>query len=101
MREFGVEVTTGELVAVERALRALGTDAARSALAKAHLVPVVLVPGERDAVLAALRIVLEEAPRGEDDDWKGLARLNAKLQHEQETEPDAPPAPKRTRSTRK
>ncbi len=99
MLEFGVEVTTAELVAVERALRGLDTDAARTALAKAHRVPVVLVPTEREAVLAALEIVLESAP-GAADDWKGLAKLNAKLQHEQETELDAPPAPKRPRSTR-
>jgi hypothetical protein len=98
MLEFGVEVTTAELVAVERALRGLGTDAARSALAKAHRVPVALVPGEREAVLSALGMVLEG---GAGDEWKGLARLNAKLQHEQETELDAPPAPPKPRSTRK
>jgi hypothetical protein len=101
MLEFGVEVSTGELVALERALRGIGTDAARSALAKAHRAPVVLVPQEREAVLSALRIVLDETPRTADDDWKGLARLNAQLVHEQETEVDAPPTQRRPRSTRK
>src|SRR5262245_14970445 len=102
MLEFGVEVSTGELVALERALRGLDTDAARSALAKAHREPVVLVPNERAAVLSALQVVLEGAPGSADDDWKGLARLNAKLVHEQETEVDVPPPPqRRRRSTRK
>jgi hypothetical protein len=101
MLEFGVEVSTGELIALERALRGLDTDAARSALAKAHREPVVLVPNERAAVLSALRIVLEEAPSSADDDWKGLARLSARLVHEQETEVDVPPPQRRPRSTRK
>jgi hypothetical protein len=101
MLEFGVEVSTGELVALERALRELGADAARSAVAKAHRVPVALIPAERKAVLSALRIVLEEAPGAADADQKGLAKLNARLQHEQESEVDAPPPPTRPRSTRK
>jgi hypothetical protein len=101
MLEFGVEVETGELVALERALRGLGTDAAKSALAKAHRVPVVLVPDEREAVLSALRIVLEEAPGAPDDPRKGLAKLNAKLQHEQETDVDPPPPQPRRRSAKK
>lgn len=96
-----MEVSTGELVALERALRELGTDAARSAVAKAHRVPVVLVPAEREAVLSALRVVLEEAPGGVDARQQGLAKLNAKLQLEHESEVDAPSPPQRPRSTKK
>src|SRR5262245_51210911 len=101
MLEFGVEVSTGELVALERALRALGTDAAWSALAKAHRNPVVLAPKEREAVLSALGIVLEEPPPRPDHGWKGLARLKARLEREQEAEPDEPPPQQRPRPTRK
>lgn len=99
MLEFGVEVTTGELVALERALRGLDTDAARSALTKAHRVPVVLMVSEREAVLSALRVVLGDSPAA-DSGWDGLARLVSKLEHERETEVDEPPPPRRTRSTR-
>jgi len=99
MLEFGVEVSTGELVALERALRTLGTDAARSAVAKAHRVPVVLVPAEREAVLSALRSVLE-ASGVADAHRAGLAKLNDRLQHEQESELEASPPPRRPRSTK-
>jgi hypothetical protein len=100
MLEFGVEVSTGELVALDRALRGLDTDAGRSALAKAHRTPVVLTADERDAVLSALRVVLEAAPT-EADASKGLARLVTKLEHEQATAVDEPPPPARPRSSRK
>ena len=100
MLEFGVEVTTGELVALERALRGLDTDAARSALMKAHRTPVVLLVKEREAVLAALGLVLAD-PTAADSGRDGLARLAAKLEHEQETAVDEPPPPRRTRSTKK
>jgi hypothetical protein len=93
MLEFGVEVTTGELVAVERALRGLDTDAARSAMAKAHRAAAALTVVERDAVLSALRIVLED-PAAVGSGRDGLARLAAKLEHEHEHEAaaDEPPA---------
>ena len=100
MLEFGVEVTTGELVALERALRGLDTDAARSALTKAHRTPVVLMVKERDAVLAALRVVLGD-PSTADGGRDGLARLASKLEHEQETAVDEQPPPRRTRPTKK
>ena len=99
MLEFGVEVTTGELVALERALRGLDTDAARDALAKAHRTPVVLAVKEREAVLAALRVVLGDPPSA-DRGWDGLARLAAKLEHERETAVDEPAPPRRTRPTK-
>ena len=99
MLEFGVEVTTAELVALERALRGLDTDAARSALTKAHRTPVALVAAEREAVLSALRVVLEGST-AVDGGSDGLARLASKLEHEQETAVDEPPAPRtRTRKT--
>jgi len=101
MLEFGVEVTTGELVALERALRALDTDAARAALAKAHRTPVVLLPKEREAVLAALRVVLDDAAKATDSDQVGLIRLAAKLEQEHEAEVNEPPPQRRTRSTKK
>ena len=97
MLEFGVEVTTAELVALERAVRGLDTDAARSALTKAHRTPVVLTVDEREAVLQALRVVLED-PIAAANGWDGLARLAAKLEHEQETAVDEPPPARRTRS---
>jgi hypothetical protein len=100
MLEFGVEVTTGELVALERALRGLDTDAARSALTKAHRTPVVLMVKERDAVLEALRVVLEDSPAA-DGGRDGLARLASKLEHEQETAVDEPAPARRTRPTKK
>ena len=100
MLEFGVEVTTGELVALERALRGLDTEAARSALTKAHRTPVVLMVREREAVLAALRVILGDPPTT-DGGRDGLARLAAKLEHEQETAVDEPAPPRRTRSTKK
>jgi hypothetical protein len=100
MLEFGVEVTTGELVALERALRALDTDAARSALTKAHRTPVVLMVKEREAVLAALRVVLEDPPAA-DGGWDGLARLASELEHERETEAEEPQPPRRTRPTKR
>jgi hypothetical protein len=101
MLEFGVEVSTGELVALERVLRGLDAEAARSALAKAHRVPVVLLPKEREAVLSALRVVLQEAPSAADENWKGLALLASKLEREQETEVAEPPPQRRPRPTRK
>ena len=100
MLEFGVPVTTGELVALERALRALDTDAARSALTKAHRTPVALASAERDAVLSALGAVLA-GPATDDSGWDGLARLVTKLEHERDTAVDEPPPPRRTRSTKK
>ena len=100
MLEFGVEVTTGELVALERALRGLDTDAARSALTKAHRTPVVLMAKEREAVLTALGVVLGD-PGAADSGWDGLARLAAKLEHDQDTAVDEPPPPRRTRSVKK
>lgn len=100
MREFGVEVSTGELVALERALRSLDTDAARSAIARAHHAPVVLTPNEREAVLSALRVVLEEPRTAADGSWKGLAQLATKLETEQETEVVEPPPQARPRATR-
>src|SRR5262245_54090840 len=97
MLEFGIEVTTGELVALERALRGLDTNAARSALANAHRTPVVLTVVEREAVLSALRIVLDGRAPAESG-WDGLARLAAKLEHEQESAVDEPEArPTRSR----
>lgn len=101
MLEFGVEVSTDELVALERALRGLGSDAARSALAKAHRTPVVLAPKEREAVLSALRIILEETPTRPAHGWKGLARLVIRLEREQEAEPDEPPQRERPRPTKR
>jgi hypothetical protein len=105
MREFGVEVSTDELVALERALRGLGTDEARSAVAKAHRDPGLLVPKEREAVLAAARIALDAASGATKDSWKGLARLavelESELEPEQQTEVDAPPTQRRSRSTGK
>ncbi|HXV56606.1 MAG TPA: hypothetical protein VD704_01940 [Gaiellaceae bacterium] len=100
MLEFGVEVSTGELVALDRALRGLDTDAGRSALAKAHRTPVVLTPDERDAVVSALRVVLGAEPTATDAS-KGLARLLTKLEHEQATAVEEPPPPTRPRSSRK
>jgi hypothetical protein len=101
MLEFGVEVSTAELIVLERALRRLDTDAARSALAKAHRAPAALVPQEREAVLSALQVALDKTPGAADEAWKGLARLKAKLMHEQEIEIDAPTPQTRPRSTRK
>ena len=101
MLEFGVEVSTDELVALERALRGLDTDAARSALAKAHRDPVLLTRKEREAVLSAHRVVLEGVPGAADDTWAGLARLAAKLAREQEADVEEPPAHRKPRSTRK
>ena len=101
MLEFGVEVSTDELVALERALRGLDTDAARSALAKAHRDPVLLTRNEREAVLSAHRVVLEGAPGAASDSWEGLARLAAKLEREQETEVEEPPPQRKPRSARK
>jgi hypothetical protein len=99
MLEFGVEVTTGELIALERALRALDTEDARAAVTKAHRSPTVLTGNERDAVLAALRALLEDAGAA-DNKWDGLARLAAKLEHEQETAVAEPSPARRTRSTK-
>ena len=100
MLEFGVPVTTDELVALERALRALDTDAARSALTKAHRTPVALASAERDAVLSALGAVLAESAADESG-WVGLARLATKLEHVRDTAVDERPPPRRTRSTKK
>lgn len=100
MLEFGVEVTTAELIALERALRGLDTDDARSAATKAHRTPVVLTVKEREAVLSALRLVRGD-PTGDDDGWDGLARLAAKLEHEQETAVDEPAPARRARSTKR
>jgi len=99
MLEFGVEVTTDELIALERALRGLETDDARAAATKAHRTPVVLTVKERDAVLSALRQVLGD-PSAADNRWDGLARLAAKLEHEQETAVEEPPPARRTRATK-
>ena len=99
MLEFGVEVTTAELVALERALRGLGTDDARAAATKGHRSPVVLTVKEREAVLSALRLVLGD-PTAADNRWDGLARLAARLEQEQETAVDEAPPARRTRSTK-
>jgi hypothetical protein len=99
MLEFGVEVTTGELIALERALRDLDTDDARAAVTKAHRSPALLTANEREAVLSALRIVLGD-PATADNRWDGLARLAAKLEHDQETAVAEPPPARRTRSTK-
>lgn len=98
MLEFGVEVTTAELIALERALRGLDTDDARAAVAKAHRSPAVLTANERDAVLSALRAIVGDPAAA--DKWDGLARLAAKLEHEQETAVAEPPPARRTRSTK-
>jgi len=99
MLEFGVEVTTAELIALERALRGLDTDDARAAVTKAHRSPAVLTANEREAVLSALRALLGD-PDAADNKWEGLARLAAKLEHEQETAVAEPPPARRTRSTK-
>ena len=99
MLEFGVEVTTAELIALERALRGLDTDDARAAVTKAHRSPAVLTANEREAVLSALRALLGD-PGATDNKWEGLARLAAKLEHEQETAVAEPPPARRTRSTK-
>ena len=100
MLEFGVEVTTGELVELERAMRGLDTEAARSALTKAHRTPSVLAVEEREAVLSALRLVLGD-PTAPESARNGLVRLAAKLEQERETAADEPTPTRRTRSTRK
>ena len=100
MLEFGVEVTTAELIALERALRGLDTDDARAAVAKAHRSPTVLTANEREAVLSALRVVLEEPRTAADGSWIGLAQLATKLETEQETEVVEPPPQPRPRATR-
>lgn len=99
MLEFGVEVTTAELIALERALRGLDTDDARAAATKAHRSPVVLTVKEREAVLSALRLVLGD-PAAAGNHWDGLARLAARLEQEQETAVDEAPPARRTRSTK-
>lgn len=99
MLEFGVEVTTAELIALERALRGLDTDDARAAVTKAHRSPAVLTANEREAVLSALQALLGD-PGAADNKWEGLARLAAKLEHEQETAVAEPPPARRTRSTK-
>ena len=99
MLEFGVEVTTAELIALERALRGLDTDDARAAVTKAHRSPAVLTANEREAVLSALRALLGD-PGAAYNKWEGLARLAAKLEHEQETAVAEPPPARRTRSTK-
>jgi len=99
MLEFGVEVSTAELIALERALRGLDTDEARTAATKAHRTPVVLTVKEREAVLSALRLVLGD-PTAADSSWDGLARLAARLEQEQETAIDEAPPARRVRSTK-
>ena len=99
MLEFGVEVTTGELIALERALRGLDTDDARAAVTKAHRSPALLTANEREAVLSALQALLGD-PAAADNDWDGLARLAVKLEHEKETAVAEPPPARRTRSTK-
>lgn len=99
MLEFGVEVTTAELIALERALRGLDTDDARAAVTKAHRSPTVLTANERDAVLSALRALLGD-PGAADNNWDGLTRLATKLEHEQETAAAESPPARRTRSTK-
>lgn len=99
MLEFGVEVSTAELIALERALRGLDTDEARTAATKAHRTPVVLTVKEREAVLSALRLVLGD-PTAADDGWDGLTRLAARLEQEQETAVEEAPPARRTRSTK-
>jgi hypothetical protein len=99
MLEFGVEITTAELIALERALRGLDTEDARAAVTKAHRSAAVLTAKEREAVLSALRALLGD-PGAADNGWDGLARLAAKLEREQQTAvAEAPPA-RRTRSTK-
>jgi hypothetical protein len=97
MLEFGVEVSTDELVALERALRGLDTPAARAAIAKAHHAAAALTADEREAVLSALRTVLGDAPGSAAETRRGLPLLVPKLELEQETE-DAEPPPKPARS---
>ena len=99
MLEFGVEVTTAELIALERALRGLDTDDARAAVAKAHRSPTVLTANEREAVLSALQALLGD-PGAADKGLDGLARLAAKLEHEQETAAAEPTPARRTRSAK-
>jgi Arc/MetJ family transcription regulator len=99
MLEFGVEVTTGELVALERALRRLDTDDARAAVTKAHRPPALLTANERETVLLALRALLGD-PGAADNEWDGLARLATKLEHEQETAVAESPPKRRARSTK-
>ena len=101
MLEFGVEVTTNELVALERALRSLDTDAARAAIAKAHHHTVSPEPTEREAVLSALQLVLQQPPTTTQQPRQGLAHLATKLQRQQQTETTQPPPPARPRATRK
>jgi hypothetical protein len=60
---------------------------------------VALTVKERDAVLSALRLVLED-PTAADNGWDGLARLAAKLELEQETAVDEPAPARRTRATK-
>jgi len=47
----------------------------------------------------ALRALLGD-PGAADNKWEGLARLAAKLEHEQETAVAEPPPARRTRSTK-
>ena len=99
MLEFGVEVSTDELIALERALRGLDTDDARAAVTKAHRSPALLTANEREAVLSALQALLGD-PAAAGNDWDGLARLAAKLEHEKETAVAEPPPARRARSTK-
>jgi hypothetical protein len=99
MREFGVEATTAGFVALERPLCRLDTDAARSALRRAHRTPVALMVNEREPVLVALPVVLGD-PTAAHGGRDGLVCLAAKLEHEQETAADEPPPPRRSGPTR-
>ena len=83
VREFGQDVSTAELIALETTLRALGTDEARAAAGKAHLLPSELTYDERSAVLEALRAL--SATDGIDGRGPALATLEAKLEEEQST----------------
>jgi hypothetical protein len=93
MLEFGVEVSTGELVVLERALRDLDTADAWSALSKGHRAGVVLTLKEREAVLEALSVVMSQT-----ENLPGLAQLSSKLEQEQAAgiEPESPPPARRT-----
>lgn len=101
MREFGVEVTTAELVTLESALRGQNTAESRSAVAKGHLATPGLTFEERAAVLSAAQTALDEPPTEPGSSWGlGLNTLVARLEREHAT--DTPtPAPRRAAAKKK